>query len=366
MKLVVNTQILKDAVARSVKGVGNNKLIPITSLMCIEVKNNKLTLITTDATNYLYIIEDKVIADDFYVVIDADKFAKLVSKMTCDSITLEIKEGLQILEVKGNGSYKIELPLDENGQPIKYPDPVSKVDADANVPSIINKTTAQVILETIKPALATTLENPCYTGYYMGDKVVATDTFKIASMDVKLFDEPKLVSPELFNLLSVMTAEKISVVVSDSEIVYTTPDCIIYGRFMEGIDEFAIDAISDLVNVEFDSFCSLPKNALLQLLDRLALFVGTYDKNAIRLTFTNNGLQIESKASSGIELINYVASDNFREFTCLIDITMLIQEIKAISNDVIELHYGQENAIKFTDGNITIIIALMEDAVTEE
>jgi len=365
MKLTIKTEKLKEMVSRAVKGVGNNKLIPLTSLMCIELKDNKLTLITTDATNYLYITEDKVIADDFYAVVDANMFSKLISKMTCDNITLEIKTG--ILSVKGNGNYKIELPLDENGEPIKYPDPYEKLcDVSSDV-GTINRTTIQVILETIKPALATTLENPCYTGYYVGDNIVATDTYKIASMGVKLFEsDPKLVSAELLDLLAVMNAEKIRVETSDNDVIFITPDCIVCGKFMEGIDDYAIDAITDLVNTEIDSFCSVPKSALLQLLDRLSLFVGTYDKNAVHLTFTNEGLQVSSKAANGIELIKYVVSDNFKDFTCSIDIQMLTQEVKAIQSDVIEMYYGEDNAIKMTDGNITIIVALLEDDDMEE
>ena len=365
MKLTIKTEKLKEMVSRAVKGVGNNKLIPLTSLMAIEVENNTLTLITTDATNYLYISEDKVVADDFYVVVDANTFSKLISKMTCENVTLEVKSGVNVLEVKGNGNYKIELPLDENGEPIKYPDPVDKIDLSNAIEKIINRSTIQVILETIKPALATTLENPCYTGYYMGQHVVATDTYKIASMDVKLFERAKLISPELLDLLSVMTEEKITVDVSDNDIVCSTHDCIVCGKFMEGIEDYAIEAISGLVDTEFESFCSVPKSALLQLLDRLSLFVGTYDKNAVYLTFTQNGLQVSSKAANGVELINYVASDNFKDFTCSIDIQMLTQEVKAISNDVIELYYGEDNAIKMTDGNITIIVALLEDDMEE-
>lgn len=365
MKLTIGTEKMKEMVSRAIKGAGNNKLIPITSLMAIEVKDNKLTLITTDATNYLYIIEDKVVADDFYVVIDANTFSKLVSKMTCENITLNLKESVQILEVKGNGNYKIELPLDENGQPIKYPNPYYKLSEVQDV-GTVNRSTIQVILETIKPALATTLENPCYTGYYMKDKVVATDTYKIASMEVPMFDEAKLISPELFDLLSVMTVEKIKVDICNNDIIYSTPDCIVCGKFMEGIEDYAIDAISGLVNTEFDSFCSVPKSALMQLLDRLSLFVGPYDKNAIQLTFTRDGLQVTSKAENGVEIINYVASDNFKDFTCQIDIQMLTQEVKAISNDVIEMYYGEDNAIKMTDGNITIIVALLEDDTDDE
>lgn len=363
MKLTMKTEKLKEMVSRAVKGVGNNKLIPITSLMAIEVKDNILTFITTDATNYLYIIEDKVVSDDFYVVIDANTFSKLISKMTNDTITLQIKNGS--LEVKGNGTYKIELPLDENGEPIKYPDPVASVNLSDATEVVINRSTVQVILDTIKPALATTLENPCYTGYYVGEQVVATDTYKIASMDVKLFDSARLVSPELVDLLSVMNAEKIKTTMTDTDVVFETPDCIVYGKFMEGIEDFAIDAIMGLVNTEIDCFCSVPKNAILQLLDRLSLFVGTYDKNAVHLTFTKDGLQVSSKAANGIEIINYVASKDFKDFTCTVDIQMLAQEIKSIQNDVIELYYGEDNAIKMTDGNITIIVALIEDEIDE-
>lgn len=368
MKLTIATEKFKDMVSRATKGVGNNKLIPLTSLIAIELKDSELTLITTDATNYLYIKEDKIVGEDFYAVVDANVFSKLISKITSESITLQIRKDLTALEVIGNGTYRLELPIDENGEFIKYPDPYANlvVDNDMSDSSTINKTTANVILETIKPALATTLENPCYTGYYMGNNVVATDTYKIASMNVGIFDTPKLISAELFDLLAVMRSEKIAVTVADDTIMYSTPDCIIIGKLMEGLEDFAIDPIMELVNTEFDSSCAVAKSAVLQLLDRLSLFVGPYDKNAIHLTFTNNGLQVSSKATSGVEIIPYVMSDNFRDFTCAVDIQMLTQEIKAISSDVIELHYGELNAIKFVDGNITIIVALLEEDEDDE
>ena len=219
-----------------------------------------------------------------------------------------------VLHVKANGNQSIELPLDENGEPIKYPDPMASIDLSTAQEKIINRSTVEVILETVKPALAVTFENPCYTGYYVGDKIVATDTYKIASMDVDLFGKAVsyLISPELMDLLAVMKDEKITVYLHDNDIVFSTTDCTLIGKVMEGIDEYAIDAISGLVDTEFDSYCKIPKSALLQLLDRLSLFIGTYDKNAVRLTFTNDGLQVESKASSGVEIIEYVDSKNFK------------------------------------------------------
>ena len=364
MKFTMSTEKLKEMVARVVKGVGNNKLIPLTSLMAITLKNNRFILTTTDATNYLYIIEDKILGEDFYAVVDANVFSKLISKMTCEHVILEIREDLNCLQVKGNGTYKIELPVDENGEYIKYPDPYSKV-LEIQDCGVINRTTISVILDTIKPALATTLENPCYTGYYVGNNVLATDTYKIASLDLKLLDDAKLISSEMMDLLAVMNTEKIKVDIVNNDIIYSTPDCIVMGKLMEGLDEFAIDPIMELVNTEFEHSCSIPKNALLQLLDRLSLFVGTYDKNAIYLTFTREGLQISSKAASGVEIIDYVSSKDFTDFTCAIDIQMLTNEVKAIQSDVVNIQYGEDNAIKLVDGNITIIVALLEDDVEE-
>lgn len=359
----IRTDKLQEMVSRAIKGASNNKLLPITSLMSIVLDAGELTLTTTDATNYLY-IGDVAEGEDFNVVVSADMFAKLVSKLTCEYTELSFRSDLGIFEIKGNGHYKMEVPLDENGQYIKYPNPADKLinSEIADWSTVINKSTVQVILETLKPALAVTMDDPCYTGYYVGNSIVATDTFKIASMDIKLFDEPRLVSAELMNLLSVMSAEKINVFVFGNRVLFKTPDCVIYGQFMEGLDDFAIDAINGLVDEEMNSMCSVPKSALLQTLDRLSLFVGTYDKNAICLTFTNEGLQISSKASNGVEIIPYVNSENFKDFTCMIDVEMFRSVVKSVQNDEIKINYDEDTSIKIPDGNITIVIALMDDS----
>ena len=69
MKLTINTSTLQSMVAKSMKGASCNKMIPLTGLMAIQLLDHELTLITTDATNYLFIHEDKVEGDDFYVVV---------------------------------------------------------------------------------------------------------------------------------------------------------------------------------------------------------------------------------------------------------------------------------------------------------
>jgi DNA polymerase III sliding clamp (beta) subunit (PCNA family) len=326
--------------------------------MAIELKDHTLTLVTTDATNYLYVREFKVDGDDFYVVIQAEMFAKLISKMTCEKVSLELADN--ILMVKGNGKYSIELPLDEEGELIKYPDPLNTC-GRFDEPTNVHLSTIKLILNTAKAALANTLEVPCYTGYYVGDKIVATDTYKICGIDIKMWDEPALISPEMMSLLDIFTDENIAVSRKDNVMLFESANCTVYGTLMDSIDDYQIDAINGLLEQDFESHCKLTKSALLQLLDRLALFVSPYDKNGIYLTFTRDGLQIESKQANSVEVIPYAESNNFRDFTCCIDIEMFHSQVKANTGDGITLYYGDESAVKIADGNVSQVVALLED-----
>ena len=257
MTLSIKTDIFKEMVSRAIKGASQNKLIPLTGLMAIQLKDNKLTLITTDASNYLYIKQDNVVGDEFYVVTQVEQFSKLVGKMTCETITLEVNNG--ILNVKGNGDYKIELPLDEEGNPVVLPNPVDDVKEGKSAE--VNLATIKTILNTIKPALAVTMEIPVYTRCYMGKRVVATDTYKVSSLDADVLKaEPLLLSAETMNLLDVMTCEKVNFLQLDDVVVFDTPDCVVYGHTMGGVEDYQIDAISELLEQDKEFQKYLPED----------------------------------------------------------------------------------------------------------
>ena len=194
--ITLDTTLFKDMVTRAKKGASNNSIIPLTSMMAIELQDNTLTLITTDSKNFLYIIQDGIPGNDFYAVVIADTFAQLVSKTTSDTIHLELKDNC--LEVIGNGKYMIELP-DEDGEMIEFPDP--RQDMELDVLDDIQLTTVNSILTTAKPSLSVTMEEPALTGYYCGDNIVTTDNYKVCLMELKLWDEPRLISAQVMDLL---------------------------------------------------------------------------------------------------------------------------------------------------------------------
>ena len=364
MKLTINTASFQSMVAKAIKGAGMNSDLFMTQLMSISLKDNRLTLETTDNNNYLYVKQDKVAGDDFSVVVMAEKFAKLISKLTCQEVTLETASRLNELDkliVRGNGKYVIELPYDENGELIEFPDPLAKISDEFWSQGETQLSTVRHILNTAKAALLVGKEDMCYSDYYCGERVVATDTYKICGIDIKLFDEPKLISPQLMDLLDVIASEQITIMYKDDTVIFDTPEVTIYGSVDEGIEQYQIEAISGLLDEQFPSTCEIEKAPLLQMLDRLSLFVDVFDKNSVYLTFTKEGLVVSSKQDSGSETIPYKTSENFSDYTCCLDIDLFKTQVKAYQEDVIKVLYGKENSIKFVNGNTKQIIALAED-----
>ena len=367
-KLTVKTTILQDLVAKSVRGAGNNKLLPITSLMEISVsEDDYLVLQTTDSTNYLF-VRNKIDNPNrsFYVVVPADTFAKLVGKITTPTIDLEVSDGKLFIE--GNGSYVIPLPLDEEGKPIVFPDLKYGI---GNLACSIPLYTVQTILNSVKSALSPTIDVPCYMNYYMGsDIVVATDTIKInALVHQKFMDQPILLNPEMMNLLSIMSDDVINVYLGDA-IKFEDSHCIVIGRIPDGIEDYQINEIGGLLDTEFKSMIEFSKQDILQSLDRLSLFVDTYDKNGIQMVihpkegetlFEDCDFTLSSLVGDGIESLPLISATNPVDFNGVIDVFDFQAQVKSIASDRVEFWYGPDNAIKLTDGNVVHIIALILD-----
>lgn len=354
----IKTTVLQSMVEKSIKGAGFNKLIPLTSLIGIDANHGKLNLITTDASNYLYITES-ISSEDFYTVVDADKFAKLIGKLTSEEVELSITDSYLKI-ISGNGAYQLETALDENGGVVKYPDPISKLGGLSNSCELA-LVDVRNILTSIKPSLAVTLENPCYIGYYCGNKVIGTDTYKISALDKQLFDFPLLISPEMMDLLNVVTTDKASIEYNDKVVVISADGVKIYCPVLGGIEDFAIDAINGVIDTALPNKVEVPKNDLLAVLDRLALFVGPYDKNGINIHFLEQSLQITSKALSAVDIIGYLNSERTSAASYMIDINMLLSVVKSLSGDKVVIFYGNDSSIKIVENDITHVIALMED-----
>lgn len=363
MAFTIKTAIFQNMVNRAVKGAGKNNLLPLTTLIAIENHEGTLTLTTTDGNNILQIIEQNIGGDDFYAVVAVDLFSKLIAKISSEHVTLDIPG--DYVSIKGNGSYKVPLPPDEEGEPIIFP----LFSFDTTVPeSEVNLSTIKNVLAVNKAATAKTMEEPCYTGYYFGDAVITTDRIVICHNDMQVFEDDRLLPYELVQLLGVMQTEKIKVQIDGSAMLFTTDDCVIYGKKMSSDDQdsFMYTALKDLISTEYPSTCSIIKSAVLDALDRVSLFIGPYDNDTVILTFTKTQMTMESKAGTGYEVIDLKENKKAKPFTCNIDSEMLKFQLQSHEGEVVEFYYGNPDMFQLKQGNVTQIISLLDDEGFEE
>lgn len=364
MNLKIKTTELQGMISKANECVSNNKLIPITSLISIRVENKKLILATTDYTNYLYVTSTSLVeCEDFEVSVFADTLAKLIQKMTSEYTEFIINEGENILTIKGNGTYKMELPLDETGKPIKFPKKIDRNSFILDNPDFdVKISTIRSLINVNKSAMATDMNLPVLVNYYCGEQVITSNRKTCCWNPVNEFKTPMLISPRLMELLSVMSGEKISIYfVSDTEVVFTTDSDLIYAPISEGIETFPIVPLSNLINSEFNSMVTLPRKEILDVIDRLSLFVSSYDKKAINLVFSDEGLLLSSKKSSGSELVKCKGGNNIVPFSCAINIEFFQAHLSSQDSELVDVYYGSPTAIKLVSGDIINVIGLFNE-----
>ena len=371
MKFTITTTVLQDMLSKATKGASCDGQRPLTGLIAIQLKDNTLTLITSSATNYLYVSRPNITGEDFYIVVPVEILSKLVSKLTAENTTLELKDDNLI--VKSGGTYTIAASINEEGELTQYPSPIKGEEFDKFTSYPIKKSTFNLMLAVNSASLAegelAKTVPEIYTGYHISKSIVTTNSINMCGVDIPISDEVLLVRPETIKLTEVFTAENLVIRISDDNrggknIVITAEDetdCTIVSKLLDNAEDYQIDAINGLLASEYDSKCSVSKQSMSQALDRLMLFIDKLDDFILFMTFTNDGLKLSNKKSSSEEVIPYEASENFKPFACKVNIKMLFDQIKAAPGDLINMQYGVEQCMKFEDGNITQLIALITD-----
>ena len=352
----VKTETFQNMLNKVSKCASRSKFSVLTNLVNVVLKNNKLSLTTTDTNNYLTVSET-VTGEDTSFTVNVETFTKLISKISTDSITIELTNDTII--VKGNGTYKLPIQLDVDETPIKYP---VKTINNPEKQGVIKTSVIKNIILNNKSSVAITMENPYLTGYLCTeDSVISADAFNVCVYNIDTFGTTLLISPVVFDLLSMASEEEITYKISDSFIMFETNNLTLFSSLMEGADKYPLETVQELMATEYPSKCVLPKTELLNIIDRLSLFINDNDQNGVYLTFTKSGLKVESTRGDGIENVPYQGSENFVDYTCFANVDSLKRQISCKLGECINLCYGDPDTLMIVQDNVKQLSSLMTD-----
>lgn len=368
--ITIETNTLKDILSKVGKCASNDKTAPLTQLMHIYANKDKLQFTTTnqiDTCIYTYTIsENQVEFEDFDVTVMVDQFIKLVSKFTCAYTEFGLSESGNEIIIKGNGSYKLALPLD-NGGPIVYP--AIRADFDVNsdvytgpVYSIVGAAKCtEGSLTKITSDMPT--EDFPRTNYYFNDTgCITLDGFKASWLrDDTILPFETLIYPSTIKMLSVIDSlgRDITAYKSTSgHLIFKNDIVTLISNEARGCDVFPYEVATSLIDSPMEASVQVSPGHFLAALDRLKLFIAIDDDNCIKLEFSDKGLFAYNCAKSCSEQISAEALD---EFECFVDIDNLVSQLKAFDADEsITLGFGMDAIIQLEGDGLGQIVVLSE------
>lgn len=354
MEIKLKTQLLQDLVNKSVKGMGTNKMLPITEMIGININGPKISLLSTDGSNKVEVmgtIEGNT--ESIQAAVAGKTFANLIQKTTTENVTLIFEDNK--LTVKGNGTYTFPLSIDEDDDLVK----MSSIDVEGlDTKEVLSKDLKQSY-DINKESVALTMETPAYTGfYYDKDGAITTNSLKVSYIKNSLFNNPVLLFKSFAALFELFEEETVKIAENNSAVFVITPSLVIKGQKKTEVLEFPVDQIKTLLDTSISHQARVNKQSLLNLLERVALFITPYDKNNIRIDFTKDGMRVWTIDGNSNELLPYIDSTDQVEQTIKVDITSFKALISSNPDEELLIHYGHSDIIKMSFGLTVQALAL--------
>lgn len=352
MSITFKTKDMLNVVA-SLNNLTPSKLLEITRYWYIQGYDGIITFTAYDGSNWVrYTLE----ADgEIDVIVKAEQFGKLVEKSTVENLTLTPKG--EYLEVKGNGTYKVDMVAGDEDYPL-FDDQLPE-DLDDLEPTEVKSSLFYEIVNINDSAISRSNADGIYTGYLLDyDKAITTDVIRVCINPIEDIGTKMLISQPTMKLLASLTDEEAYVWVLGDYIYVTTSTVEIYGKLLEGVEDYQDMSVMD--EQEFSAQVKLPTVEIQSILERLTLFMSPFDKAAARLVFGKNGLTIKTQSGSK-EDVGYTEAKKVVEQECIINTLLLKEILSTVSEDYFSVDFGNELCLRIKSNGIVYYLATQEE-----
>ena len=359
------TKDLKAIVAKVQRGIGNNPLMPLSSLVSIGYDGAKtLTLKTFDGYNY--VVSHDEIAEEggeaFTACVNANTFVALVNKTTSEAITLELSQ--KYVAFKGNGNYKLDVVTD-NGQLLEFPplEDFAGIEGDK-----VKVATLMHSINVNEPSAAKTAEVPMFLGCYFGKSVYTTNGQIACVVNDELVDgKNALFMYNTMKLLPSLADQEalLKVKEGNGERLFELSDSgvTISGKLISDEGKYPVEALNKMVGCQMSS-AKVKVAELLDVLDRMNIFTDQYQTNAIRLMFENDALTITNYASGGTynaeETIDAPCEAEADKYECFVDLSQLQADLRVCASPEVTLGFGSASYLRVAEGKTTFVLGLLD------
>lgn len=354
----IKTSIMQNMVSNITKVSLMSRHSAVSNLISVKAGEDRLILHTTDIDNHLYVSSFVKGVEEVDITVNQEIFCKLIQKLDTEDFTI-IKDKDAVIITSGKSTYKLDIPLDESGNPIELdnlPEPAEWMELDK---SIFNKA-----LGNLPACVSTDVTMPALVNYYFGvDAAIATNQIKMSYIKGNLLGVDYLIPPKLFSLMTLFAERDVQFAATKDGLFFKGGGTLIIGLpAAEPITSYPTDAISRLMDTDFtDGTFKIQKQALLKVLDRLSLFVREDERMTIQISTNSNELVIASMSKSGVDAIkvDWVGEPNLN-FVASVDISYLSNILSNIVDDNIIISLKDGHSMKIISEGVVNLLSFVE------
>lgn len=349
MKFTISTARLNAILSRVAKGLGNNKIMPITQYLKVTLENGILSVTATDSNNFITCRSTGFEGDSGTAIVRGETLIKLSAKTTSEKVKIELKQ--DHLEFKGNGKYKIEL-FETNEFPCySFDTSVEKTEIEV---SKLKK-----MFAVNSSAIANEMLVPYLTGFNAGLMCITTDGIKMCVTATALFSSPVLISQPLSELINCLPTEKVFAQRQDNKILFTTESIVIFGTELDGIEDYP--DVKPVLGIEYKNHVVVNKKQLVDTLDRMSLLVTEFDNYGVKLSFEEKCIVLTDLKNNGREEVEYVDTEQSGKEAVVVSIKHLAELLSKLTSPIVTMFYGAELPLKIREDKVVQILGRMEE-----
>lgn len=348
MNFRISKRVFYNALQIVSKSVSSNSPIPALSGIKIEVNNDSIVLVGSDADisimKTLQASDEElrlVVRETGSIVIESKYILEIVRKIDVDDIDIQIIDGCLTKISGGSSKFEINGMRASEYPTIDFSRPSQQFTIDADkLLKIISQTTFATSDKETRPVL--TGVNFKTNGRQL--ECVATDSYRLASKKVELENESNFnitIPAKSLNEVSKIIEKDSSVLVcvSDRKAQFWIENNLIQTRLIEG----AYPETSRLIPQNFDYELMVDSRDMLNAIDR-ASFIKNEGVSIIKLSLSNNDVVISSKSqevgssTENLSVISYEGSPLDISFSG----RYVFEAIRVLSATTIKIQFSGE------------------------
>jgi DNA polymerase III sliding clamp (beta) subunit (PCNA family) len=332
-----------------------NPLLEISNyIQLVCDKDGSMKINATDGDNHITVFEDGEYDESIDYIVKTDQFVSLINKTTTENVTLTAKENY--LEVKGNGTYKVELVQGEI-----YPDHKIETNGALKIDDCVAYNLKHG-LNVGKNVKSQTAADGCLFGYlFRNNHIITADAIKVNASDFDCQGLEVLIPPSLANLVQTLSSEKVNIIhdVNNNSIMFKSKNIVISGTLMEGVEEYP-ESILPMIEETQPSLCVVDTQEFLKALNRIGLFIDIYDMNTLQIAFVGDLITLQTVGGS-VESITTKDSPRHEDIVYEVNIKYLQDLVSSVDSPTIDIEYGNPDLIKIVSDKDQMLLSTLDN-----